>query len=186
MNDELERWLNEGLKESVEAAAHEQEPLPEPTAAAPQTNGEVHKVVSLSKQGIGRGGVIRNPNTKRRTQLNNPVADPRPAKSPNRPANAPTPESDAHAELIGKAPALAVPSIMTGMDVNTEKPVEQPTEIVHQVKEDPNKSEPVPISYDMTLREVLQRTIKAGGTMQWGNSRWVISVQVTALFGVVR
>lgn len=39
---------------------------------------------SLSSLGITRGGVIRNPSTKRVTQLDNPITNPRPRKDPPR------------------------------------------------------------------------------------------------------
>jgi len=175
MNDDLEKWLNEGLKESVEAAAQADAAPTQPVA--PQTNGEVKKTPSLAKQGINvKGGVIRNPNTKRRTQLNNPLTNPRrPSK------NVPTEEEDKRAELIGQHPGLAIPSIMTGMDSDTRKEPEQPTEVQQAAGEAPMA--PAQLSYDTTLRELLQRALRAGGTMHWGNSRFVISIQVSASSG---
>jgi hypothetical protein len=132
--------------------------------------------------GITKGGVIRNSNTKRRTQASNPITNPR---APSKTVKAPTPEED----LRAGNPALAFPSLMTGMDVDAMKPsngtVEQPAPSA------PVAPPPVPpqvragFNYQSTVAQLLERAIKNGGTYIFSNehipsasSTFVIAVEV--------
>jgi hypothetical protein len=201
---ELDNWLNEGLSESVAKAEAglrpPAQPAPEttltgyidpaagtyinPSAPAPPAAAGPQGPKSLSSMGITKGGVIRNPNTKRRTQTNNPVTNPR---APSKTVKAPTPEEDLRADN----PALAFPTLMTGMDVDAMKPrngaVEQPPPAPASAAPPPAPPPPVPsgFNYQSTVAQLLERAIKNGGTYIFSNehiptatSTFVIAVEV--------
>ena len=162
MSSELEDEINKMLEESV------------PMDKQLEAQRSVPKG-PVSAQGIGRGGVIRNPNTKRRTQLNNPLTNPR-KPSNGKSAPTPTPEED----FLAEHPALAMPSVMTTMDVNARKPAPAPTaavEDVQQVVADPDAEQP--LSYETTLGQLLARAIKRGGSFRFQNP--VFKIEITKL-----
>jgi hypothetical protein len=177
---ELDNWLNEGLSESVAKA---EAALTPPTAAAPPppaAPGPRGGLKPLSTMGITKGGVIRNPNTKRRTQTNNPVTNPR---APSKTVNAPTPEEDLRADN----PALAFPTLMTGMDVDAMKPRNGAVEQPPPAPAAPPAAPQVPsgFNYQSTVAQLLERAIKNGGTYIFSNehiptatSTFVIAVEV--------
>jgi hypothetical protein len=159
MNEkEFEVWLNDGLAESVasaEAAASAPAAVP-PPAPAPK---------SLSNMGIGRGGVIRDPKTVRRSELRNPVANP---KAPKLGKSVPptTPESD----LRSENPALAIPSMMPSMDMDyRDKPAPSSN----------GAPTPEPLSYGTTLAELLNRAKERGGKYHVGNRNFILSIELT-------
>jgi hypothetical protein len=132
--------------------------------------------------GITKGGVIRNPNTKRRTQTNNPVTNPR---APSKTVKAPTQEEDLRAEN----PALAFPTLMTGMDADAMKPsngaVEQPPPASAPAPPPPAPAQVPGFNYQSTVAQLLERAIKNGGTYIFSNehiptatSTFVIAIEV--------
>jgi hypothetical protein len=176
MNGDLDEWLQSDVAADVaKAKANE--------AALPTPQGPRSAQTSLGKTfGIGRGGVIRNPNTKKVTLSGNTVANPKPSKlGLTKTANPPTPEEDLQAEH----PALVIPSIMTGMDMDTVKPrngaapAESPPS-VDVPKAPVQTGQPMPVTYNSTLRELLMLAYNSGGVLHFGTGEFVLSIQLTA------
>lgn len=174
MNGELDAWLNadvaadvakaEGRASSVPSAA------PSPAVVDPGAKG-------LAKFGIGRGGIIRNPNTKKVTMTSNPVADPQLnpqlRKLNVKSAPVPTPEEDFKAEH----PALAIPTVMTGMDMDTVKRNGRVTETT--LPPAPVATgQAVPVTYDSTLKDLLNLAVATGGKLHFGTGEFVLSIQI--------
>jgi hypothetical protein len=149
---EFEDWLEQGLDESLAKAKGVPEPAP---AAAPEAP---KKPKSLSSLGIGKGGIIRNPNTKRRTMTDNPVANPQKRK-PTTPEE-PTEED----ELKANNPALAIPTMLTGMDLNTKNGTPEP--------------EPIRVLFSTTVGELIQMAREHGGNISVANKTCTLEVQL--------
>jgi hypothetical protein len=133
--------------------------------------------------GIGRGGVIRNPTTKKVTLTGNTVTNPKPSKlGLTKTANPPTLEE----ELEAEHPALAIPSIMTGMDMDTVKPkngaaLGEAPDVPKAVKpaQTVQTGQPMPVTYDSTLGELLMLAYNSGGVLHFGTGEFVLSIQLT-------
>jgi hypothetical protein len=173
---DLDKWLNEGLSESVAKAEAELTPVPAAPPSPPAVSPKGPR--TLSSMGITKGGVIRNPNTKRRSQTSNPVTNPRP---PSKTVKAPTQEEDLRAEN----PALAFPSLMTGMDVDAMKSSNGAVEQPPPPPQAPAPAAAPPLTYQSTVAQLLERAIKNGGTYHFSNehvpsatSTFVISIEV--------
>lgn len=144
-------------------------PKPPPPVPAPS--------IASGAKTSGRGGIIRNPTTKKVTMLSNPVNNPKPSKlGMTQSVGAPTPEE----ELAAEHPALAIPSIMTGMDMDTVKkngtaPKPEPAPATQGVQ----TGQPMPVTYDSTLGELLRLAFNYGGTLNFGTGEFVLSIQLT-------
>lgn len=185
MTGDLDSWLNDGVGDDVAKAQGQSAPAPEPVQPPVNPATKPAKPPSLKNIGIGRGGVIRNPNTKRVTLTGNTVTNPKPSKLPAKIVKEPTPEEDFKAEH----PALAFPSVMTGMDLDTEKrPSNGAVEAPSQPPPAPPLSQPAqaaahlstPVSYESTLRQLLQLALDNGGTLHFGTAEFIVSIQITA------
>jgi hypothetical protein len=163
MNEDLDAWLNADVANDV-AKATGASPAP---VVNPQGKG-------LGKFGITRGGVIRNPNTKKVTMTSNPVATPKTTKiGMTKAVNAPTPEEDFKAEH----PALAIPTVMTGMDMDTQK--RNGAVVSSQPAPAPvAPGQPVPVTYQSTLKELLNLAVASGGILHFGTGEFVLSIQI--------
>lgn len=125
---DIDKWLFDGVAEELAAARainNGQPPAPAAAPSPPATSPtkaptSPSKVPSLATRGIGRGGVIRNQSTKIRTQGDNPVTNPRPSHDPKA-VGAKAIPTDAQAEAKASNPALAAPSLFTGMDIDMVK-----------------------------------------------------------------
>jgi hypothetical protein len=175
MNGDLDAWLQSDMAADV-AKASGVPPSPAPAAQTPRSAEK-----SLQKTfGIGRGGVIRNPATKKVTVTGNTVTNPKPSKlGLTKTAQPPTPEED----LAAEHPALAIPSIMTGMDMDTGKPKNgaapaEPQDVPKVVKP-VQTGQPMPVTYDSTLRELLMLAFNSGGILHFGTGEFVLSIQLT-------
>jgi len=181
-----------GLEQSVKAATGFKAPAT-PTngakAPSPAPEEQTKGPKSLSKQGIGRGGIIRNPTTKRRQQLNNPVTNPKPPSTSGGSVPASTPDQ----ELKASNPALAFPSVMTGMDMDmrraeTAKPqeVEAPPAPPQKAWAPPPEADDIPMT--TTLVELLVRAAKLDGKYHVGKPEFVVTVQILSqdLFNYLR
>lgn len=164
MNPDLERWLNEGLAEAVAGVP---EPPPAPAAAQGPKRNTKH------------GGVVRSTTTRVLSgQIANPVANPKAPAQAARPVKTvapPTPEE----ELKAENPALAIPSMMTGMDYDSRKNGARPNPNSF-VESAPNPTPEVaeaPLSWATTLKDLYDRTVRRGGLYHVGNSMVVVSVQ---------
>jgi hypothetical protein len=164
MNEDLDAWLNADVANDV-AKASAGQPL------VPVAND---KAKGLGKFGITRGGVIRNPNTKKVTMTSNPVATPKTTKvGMTKAVKAPTPEEDFKAEH----PALAIPTVMTGMDMDTVK--RNGAEVSSQPAPAPvAPGQPVPVTYQSTLRDLLNLAVASGGILHFGTGEFVLSIQI--------
>jgi hypothetical protein len=195
MSSDIDRWLNEGLKESVARetgtnGVTDPPPSPVQPSAQAQAPGPPTKAPkSLSTLGIGRGGVIRNKTTKILTQPDNPVTNPRPSRD-QRTTNAKSvPPPDPLSELAATNPALAVPSMFTGMDIDvSKKPQPRPAPAQEKVITDaPPPLPPVPaqaaprqgFSFTTTIRELLEEAVRQR-TLEFNieTERYVISIAV--------
>jgi hypothetical protein len=151
-----------------------------PAAPASQTPRTAQ--TSLQKTfGIGPGGVIRDPKTKKVTLTGNTVTNPKPSKlGLTKTTQPPTLEE----ELQAEHPALAIPSIMTGMDMDTVKPkngaasAEPPPSV--DVPKPVQTGQPMPVTYESTLRELLMLAYNSGGVLHFGTGEFVLSIQLTA------
>jgi hypothetical protein len=152
MSEELEDWINKALEDAA--------PTMQPQVTVPK--GQV------AAKSFGRGGIIRNPNTKRRVQTSpNQITDPRrPITSNGRAAPVPTKEED----FLAENPVLAMPSVLTDMDVNARNP-DPP-----KVQEAPSEDAEQPLSYETTLGQLLNRAIKRGGTFKFQNPVFKIEI----------
>lgn len=177
MNGDLDAWLNADVASDVAKAEGQASSVP---SAAPVAPVQDPKAKGLAKFGITRGGVIRNPTTKKVTMLSNPVANPKPpmnkAPAMTKGVKAPTPEE----ELRAQNPGLAIPTIMTGMDMDTQKRNGK----ADSAKEEPvpasaTHSEPVPVTYQSTLKDLLLLAVASGGTLHFGTGEFVLSIQIT-------
>jgi len=164
-------YLNASVAEDVAKAAAQAASAPAAASSTIASNGQPAagpkaKTPSLSTLGIGRGGVIRNNSTVRRSQTSNPVTNPRPApkvafSAGVKSGSEPTPEEEAAA----LNPALAFPSMLTGMDNAT-----QVTEL--------GAAEQPQVTHASTLAELILLAQKLGGNLSLRTSRFVLSVQV--------
>jgi hypothetical protein len=161
MNEDLDAWLNADVANDVAKA----------TSGSPVVNPQGK---GLGKFGITRGGVIRNPNTKKVTMTSNPVATPKTTKiGMTKAVKAPTPEEDFKAEH----PALAIPTVMTGMDMDTQK--RNGAVVSSQPAPAPVAPEqPVPVTYGSTLKDLLNLAVAAGGMLHFATSEFVVSIQI--------
>lgn len=177
-NDDLDAWLQSDVAADVAKATGI------PNLATPMPGPQPPADKSLQKTfGIGRGGVIRNPNTKKVTVTGNTVTNPKPSKiAMTKSATAPTPEE----ELAAEHPALAIPSIMTGMDMDTAKtkngapPAEPHSVDAPNVVKPIQTGQPMPVTYESTLRELLMLAYNSGGVLHFGTGEFVLSIQLTA------
>lgn len=168
MNEELDAWLNADVAGDVAKSTGTPNlavPMPgEQPPANPNAKG-------LSKFGITRGGVIRNPNTKKVTVTNNPVASPKTQKPlVTKTVKAPTPQED----LAAEHPALAIPTVLTGMDMDTQKSNGAATEAHAPAP----STQPVPVTYDSTLKDLLLLAVASGGILHFGTGEFVLSIQI--------
>lgn len=124
---------------------------------------------------FGRGGVIRNPTTKKVTMLKNPVTNPKPSKLGMTQVPPSTPEQ----ELAAEHPALAIPSIMTGMDMDTVKPTNGAAPPPQPTTQGVQTGQPMPVTYDSTLGELLRLAFNYGGTLNFGTDEFILSIRIT-------
>lgn len=170
MNEDIDAWLNADVAADVAKSTGIPNlatpmPGPQPPVQNPGAKG-------LGKFGITRGGVIRNPNTKKVTlSSSNPVADPKlnPQLRKLKSAPTPTPEEDFKAEH----PALAIPTVMTGMDMDTQKRNGTPPEASPVAQ-----GQPVPVTYQSTLKDLLNLALASGGILHFGTGEFVLSIQI--------
>jgi hypothetical protein len=179
-------WLEQGLKEALhEPPLLPIEPAPsgnamlnkQPPASSPQ------KPKSLAELGISRGGIVRNPSTVHRTQLNNPVANPRTK------ASLPPDVKNTVFDQKDLPPTLGVPgTIMTGMDADLERntqeriqKVMQPVSALDSAYEKPPA--PVLTVKDLTLQsaiaDLLRVAMNNSGTLLLQTPKFVIEVTIT-------
>lgn len=123
---DMEKWLSEGLSESLGKKSNGAgpPPAPSPQPPTPEAPSPSKKPPSLSKKGIGMGGKILNSTTKIRSQGDNPVTNPRASKAGTvepRPSGAKTVPLDPVSDFKAANPALAAPALFTGMDIDTKK-----------------------------------------------------------------
>jgi hypothetical protein len=174
MNGDLDAWLNADVESDVAKAEGQASLVPSAATPLPVQNPQAK---GLGKFGITRGGVIRNPNTKKVTMLNNPVANPHPQKPPamTKAVKAPTPEE----ELKAQNPGLAIPTIMTGMDMDTQKrngrAAGEPNPVPAAA---PQAGQPMPVTYQSTLKDLLLLAVASGGTLHFGTGEFVLSIQI--------
>lgn len=162
-----EDWVNAGLAEAVAASvakaagATVKVTNPAPNLSPSPTQGGK----SLSTIGVNvRGGVIRNQSTKITTQTDNPLTNPRPSRDQRAAvAGAKTvPAPDPLSELKASNPALAAPSLFTGMDVDVGRKT-QPSSTI--AAPPPPRQGPTPApamkefqpTMDTTIRQLLEQ-----------------------------
>jgi hypothetical protein len=169
VNEDIEKWLNEGLAEavagiqSVPPVAKQAPPaLPQPTVKGKSSHG----------------GVVRKTTTRVLSgQLNNPVANPKTSDRAAQPVKTvanPTPAE----ELSAENPALAIPTIMTGMDHGPH--VNGRPNSNAFVESTPNPRPEVmeaPLSWATTMKDLFDRAVRRGGLYHVGNSMFVLSIQ---------
>lgn len=158
-----EDWVNAGLAEAVAESVAKANKV---TNVAPDLSPSPSPAPSKSLSTIGvnvRGGVIRNPTTKIKTQTDNPVANPRPSRDQRSIAGAKTvPAPDPLSELKASNPALAAPSLFTGMDVDVGRRT-QPSSTI--AAPPPPRQAPTPApamkefqpTLDTTIRQLLEQ-----------------------------
>jgi hypothetical protein len=170
--------LDDLLNASLEAALKNQPPPPPPAreltlfpgpptgvGVPPKPEAPPAKPKSLASMGISRGGVVRNASTVHRTQLDNPVNNPR----PNTPAGAKTAKASA-IDQNDLPPEFGIPgTIMTGMDANLEERAKE------RIEEAQN-----PITMQSSLADLLQRAVAKGGTWRFATPRFILEITITA------
>lgn len=157
MNSDLDAWLNADVANDVaKASSH---PGSEP--AQPGAKG-------LAKFGITRGGVIRNPKTKKITLTSSSVVTQKPLVTKT--VKAPTPEEDFKAEH----PHLAIPTVLTGMDMDAQKSNGAATEAEAPAP----AAQALPVTYDSTLKDLLLLAVASGGILHFGTGEFVLSIQI--------
>jgi hypothetical protein len=178
---DLDDWLQEGLENAINPAPAPP-PRPEsrfPTVPTPvqqqavQSPQQPAKPKSLSAMGISKGGVIRNASTVVRTELQNPVTNP---KNPAR-----GPVKTAEASLLDQnevPPEFGVGTLMTSMDVDLEKRAQQRAESVIAPRPQPAPAQT--ITPTSTLRELVAAAIASGGALRLATTKFVLEIQITA------
>jgi hypothetical protein len=169
VNEDIERWLNEGLAEAVAG-------IPSTPPAAKQMPPALPQPTVKSK--ASHGGVVRNTTTRVLSgEVNNPVANPKTsdrAATPVKTVANPTPAEELNAEN----PALAIPTIMTGMDHGPHangRP--NPNAFVESMPNPRPEVHEAPLSWATTLKDLFDRAVRRGGIYHVGNSLFVLSIQ---------
>jgi hypothetical protein len=187
----LDDWLSEGLEEQVR-------PVPEPPPKAesrfptvPTGSGvkkEPPKPVkpkSLADLGISKGGTVRLASTVVRTQLENPVTNP---KKP--PGGVKTTASSV-LDSSDLPPEFGVPqTIMTSMDADLEQRAKDrinsvghagaPVETQPQQSSAPAPAAGSVVTTETTLGELLSATVARGGSFRLENQRFVLEIVIRA------
>jgi hypothetical protein len=172
--ESFDDWLNEGLEESVRKAkeAPPRTVFPTgPTGVGVPAKPEAPpaKPKSLQTLGIGRGGVVRNASTVARSQLNNPVANPK---------------RSVKSSILDKAdltPEFGVPPLMSGMDANFEERAKEKAQGVLPAPPAPVQDEPPPqkmTTMRSTLRELIESARTNGGTLKIGTRQFSLEIEI--------
>jgi hypothetical protein len=184
MSENIDDWLSEGLGTPAPAApATPAAPAPRPRTPPPPTSAlfatarptaPAKPVAPSPAQRIptpsrGKGGLIRNQSTKVVTQTSNPVTNPRRPKG--RVMDAPTAEE----ELRAENPAVAIPTLMTGMDVDANKPKQAPVQ-----QQLPPAAQPVQrvVTGETTLKQMVEWAAENGGSWNIGNNNFVCTIRI--------
>jgi hypothetical protein len=183
MSSNLDDWLSEGLSAAPAPqppkAAAPAPPTPKPRTPPPPNsvlfgtarNAPQAPPASPGQRSIptpprGKGGLIRNESTKIRSQISNPVTNPK--KPKGRVVAAPT----ADEELRAEHPELAVPTLMTGMDVDANKPKQS-----QAPQETPQKPQRV-VTGETTLKQMVEWAAENGGKWNIGNNNFVCTIAI--------
>jgi hypothetical protein len=173
--DALDDLLNQSLEAALKQQAATQEREPQPTlfpgpptglGVPPKPQAPPAKPKSLASMGISRGGVVRNASTVHRTQLDNPINNPRPSQSVKASA----------IDQNDLPPEFAVPgTIMTTMDADLEQRAKD------RIQQASSPASPAAgISMASTLAQLLQGAVNNGGTLRLANPRFVVEITITA------
>jgi hypothetical protein len=188
---DLDDWLQEGLENAINPPPAPP-PRPEsrfPTVPTPvlkqsaQSPQQPAKPKSLSAMGITKGGVIRNASTVERTELKNPVTNPKnPLRGPVKTAEASFSDQN---EL---PPEFGVPgTLMTSMDADLEKRAQERAQSVISPRPEAQPAsayeKPAPaqtITPTSTLRDLVAAAIASGGALRLATTKFVLEIQITA------
>lgn len=172
-------WVNAGLAEAVAASVAKartssvpNQPSSDRTITespmSTQTSPSVAQTLptkgprSLSALGVDvKGGVIRNKSTKIKTYADNPVANPRPSPDQRQLRGKAVPAPDPLSDLKASNPALAAPTLFTGMDVDVNRKTQaRPTEVpppAHQAPAPAPAMQEFQPTMDTTIRQLLEQ-----------------------------
>lgn len=177
----LDDWLEEGLENAVHPTPV---PAPKPESRFPTVPSGVgvkkeqpqaaaaDKPKTLADMGITRGGVVRNPSTVVRTQLENPVTNARPNAKVAKPSVL---------DSADLPPEFGVPgTLMTSMDADLEQRAKDRINAVTLPKVPEPANNRKPISFESTLKELLAAAISNEGTLRLATANFVIEIQITA------
>jgi hypothetical protein len=194
MSGDIDKWLNAGVADELAAAravSNGQPPAPVTSSSpspAPSSPSSPNKPPSLANRGVNiRGGVIRNETTKIRSQVQNPVTNPRPSPDQRTLKGKNIPPPDPVSEFKAANPALAVPSVFTGMDIDLNKKV-SPAPAPVQEKLVSSVAPPLTaaaapagtvVSFDTTVRQLVELAQgQPNGTLHIATGRFVLSVGI--------
>lgn len=160
-NQSLDDWLNEPVeaevKKAVAAAPRTQFPgVPTGAGVPAKPEPAPEKQKSLATLGITKGGVVRNATTTARSQLNNPIANPKP------PSTRASSILDRGIEggLLKEAPGIGVPAMMSEMDVNLEQRAKDRADRAQGVLPAAPADEPPPREKLATMHSSLEELIE--------------------------
>jgi hypothetical protein len=182
-------WLEEGLEQALKSPPLVSSPPPKSGNAMlnkePPATSAQKQPKSLKDMGIGKGGIVRNPTTVHRTQLDNPLTNPR----PNVPLS-PGVKSRNSSVLDQQdlPPEFGIPgTILTGMDADLEKnaiaKASQPVSALDSAYTKPPAPAPANpasnLSMQSTLGDLLSAAMSNNGTLLIQTPRFVLEVTIT-------
>lgn len=207
MSSNIDDWINEGVEEAVAQVAGPP-PAPAPQPVAPRTPAYSPSLLTPTKptrpitpvatsptqvaqspsrgsapnRVRNRGGVITNPATKIITQTSNPITNPRrpTGQLRGKTVEALPADQEEVQEFMARNPGVVVPSLLMGMDVNATKPPAPVAAPVLQAPQQPAQqpSPGQPVSFDSTLRQLLELALQNGGSWNIAHSKFVVTVKI--------
>jgi hypothetical protein len=176
LDDELNAGLEESVKQALQSPRTQFPTVPSGIGIPPKPEPTAPKQKSLATLGISKGGVVRNSSTIVRSQLNNPIANPKSvatAKSSilDRPDSNLTPE-------------FGVSPLMTGMDDDLGERAKRKAESVLPAAPpiDPEPAAPKMATMRSTLQELLAIARAGDGALRISTRQFSLLLELKEPF----
>jgi hypothetical protein len=172
--ESMDDWFNEGLDQVVSKTT--QTPprtlfptVPNGTGVPPKPEPPAQKPKSLASLGISQGGIVRNATTVVRTQLQNPVANPKGVGT----------RTSTILDRADLPPEFGVPTLMQTMDVDLGERAKAKAEQVlptQPAEEAPSAAAPKFVTMRSTLAELIEVARLNGGIYKSGTNQFSVEI----------